>query len=113
MNQPCTTNPELWSSVDPDDQARAVAGCHRCPDMEACRVLGEGEVRGIWGGVVRGRTSVPVPPPVVALVCAADGCIQLVDPTGGRRYCTRRCRNRAERARGRARKAAPPPRHRS
>lgn len=48
----------LWASTDIVDQYRAVLGCHRRPIEEACRVLGEEEIHGVWDGVVRGQTGV-------------------------------------------------------
>ena len=53
----CTTHPEpdLWTSGNPADKARAMRVCAGCPVRTRCREAGRAETYGIWGGVDRGR----------------------------------------------------------
>jgi len=53
---PCMRQPDLWFSSDPDDQYEAAAACGFCPLRAECRPVGDGEIYGVWGGVLRGRT---------------------------------------------------------
>lgn len=57
---PCTGRTGLFYSLEPDDVAEALAGCHRCPQRLPClaRALNQHEPSGMWGGIQFEHTAV-------------------------------------------------------
>ena len=39
-----------WYATDTEGTARAIAICHTCPVIDACRAAGADDTHGIWGG---------------------------------------------------------------
>ncbi|MEE1817998.1 WhiB family transcriptional regulator [Streptomyces sp. SP18ES09] len=50
---PCSEAPERWFSTTKADQTYAIAGCRRCPRMQACQQDAlDNDIRwGTWGGL--------------------------------------------------------------
>jgi hypothetical protein len=48
----CTKDPNLWFSVDPKKQSKAVSICQTCPFKDAClqMAVDTKEIYGTWGG---------------------------------------------------------------
>lgn len=100
---PCqnVSNPDLFFSRDPADQAEAVRICNTCPVSKLCQVGANQrhEIRGTWGGQVRGGTAVEHKPETRA--CAREGCtaaeFEVNKLTPNRRFCSRACQERARR----------------
>lgn len=50
---PCIGRWQLWTSTDPEQRARAVAGCAGCPVLTECAACGMFEPTGVWAGIDR------------------------------------------------------------
>lgn len=101
---PCrTNNPDLWFSDDPVEVAEAMYLCQLCPIIELCRVWGEREVRGVWGGVARGSTrKVRLP-----ITCAYAPCGIEFSPANSRqKFCSSKHQEAQHRLNKKARDAA-------
>ena len=56
----CQTDPDLWFSDSYEGRLIAADLCSSCPFLEECKILGEKESFGVWGGVDRTGLEVPV-----------------------------------------------------
>jgi WhiB family redox-sensing transcriptional regulator len=111
ITTPCQADPQLWDSTDPVDQQEARTACGFCPVRDACETWGAQEIRGVWGGQVKGRTSVepqPKAPPRrsgVAATCAWDDCARVFEQfRPDNRFCSRRCQQKSAAAARRERR---------
>jgi len=52
----CLTDPDLWFSDSSSDRLVAAELCNECFFKEDCKILGEKENHGVWGGVDRTGT---------------------------------------------------------
>jgi hypothetical protein len=107
---PCQRQPELWDSTDPTDQQEARTACGFCPVRDQCEQWGRGEIYGVWGGKVMGRTSTPpkarkLTRTGVAASCAWADCARVFEQfRSDNRFCSRQCQQKsAALARRRAR----------
>jgi hypothetical protein len=56
----CQTDPDLWFSSSKKERQDAIILCGTCPIQEECKILGENESWGVWGGVDRTGEESPI-----------------------------------------------------
>lgn len=105
--KPCEAQPELWFSDDPADQYEAAQACGFCPLAAVCESYGDGEIYGVWGSVLRGRTRQVVQP--FMATCGWEPCsTEFIARSKSALYCSASCGKQAAKARARERYASMP-----
>lgn len=99
VKTPCTVEPDLWYSQDPDDQYEAITACGFCPIRTECRTYGNDELGGVWGGRLMGNHGRPVVQPVEKQ-CASCG-YPFVARQSRAKFCTKKCQDAASNAKAR------------
>jgi hypothetical protein len=100
-------NPSLWFSDQPEQQLAAIRACGTCPIQAECRKLGENEIEGVWGGVLRGRAHNKTVQPTTRR-CGRPECRkEFVVRTAVAKYCSDQCREAARREKDKARYGRP------